>query len=184
LSLLAPSLRSRGVEATRVSLMELMAEMERKFPGNREKSLFASVEISLRRMSPVNQERARVLGVFHGSVDLDMLRVMMEWEEADVGSLAAELIETGLATPNPYNHLTLNPALCPYLRVYRRIASIQWSVSDSRSAASKRPRRSCAPEAASLWRGAESSRRSAGAIHATRRAKLRRSGLASDRYRV
>jgi hypothetical protein len=30
--------------------------------------------------------------------------------------LAGELIATGLATPNPYNHLSLNPALCPYLR--------------------------------------------------------------------
>lgn len=116
LALLAPSLRSRGVEATRASLVELMAEMERKFPGSREQSLFASVELSLRRMSPENRDRARVLGVFHGGVDLDMLRAMMEWEEADVASLASELIETGLATPNPYNHLTLNPALCPWLR--------------------------------------------------------------------
>ena len=41
---------------------------------------------------------------------------MMEWEEADVASLAGELVATGLATPNRYNHLTLNPALCPYLR--------------------------------------------------------------------
>ena len=45
-----------------------------------------------------------------------MLRLMMEWEEADVASLASELIATGLATPNRYNHLTLNPALCPCLR--------------------------------------------------------------------
>jgi tetratricopeptide (TPR) repeat protein len=116
LALLAPSLRSRGVEATRASLVELMAEMERKFPGNREKSLFASVELSLRRMSPENRERIRVLGVFHGGVRLDVLCGMMEWEETHVVSLAAELIETGLATPNPYNHLTLNPALCAYLR--------------------------------------------------------------------
>ena len=116
LALLAPALRSRGVEATRASLVELMAEMERKFPGSREKSVFASVELSLRRMSPANRDRARVLGVFHGGVDLDVLRTMMEWEEADVASLAGELIETGLATPNRYNHLTLNPALCPYLR--------------------------------------------------------------------
>ena len=42
--------------------------------------------------------------------------MMMAWETADVSSLAVELIETGLATPNRYNHLTLNPALCPYLR--------------------------------------------------------------------
>ena len=116
LALLAPALRERGVEATRESLVELMAEMEQKFPGSREKSVFASVELSLRRMSPANRDRARVLGVFHGGVDLDVLRTMMQWEEADVASLAGELIETGLATPNRYNHLTLNPALCPYLR--------------------------------------------------------------------
>ena len=41
---------------------------------------------------------------------------MMGWEAADVASLVGELIATGLATPNRYNHLTLTPALCPYLR--------------------------------------------------------------------
>lgn len=116
LALLAPALRSQGIEATRQSLVELMAEMEKRFPGSREHSVFASVELSLRRMSEANRERARVLGVFHGAVDLDMLRHMMEWEKAAVASLAIELVETGLATRNRYNHLTLNPALCPYLR--------------------------------------------------------------------
>ena len=116
LALLAPALRSLGVEATRESLVELMAQMERQFPGSREQSVFASVELSLQRMSEVNRERARVLGVFHGGVDLNVLRVMMQWEEADVGTLASDLVHTGLATPNRYNHLTLNPALCPYLR--------------------------------------------------------------------
>ncbi len=116
LALLAPALRSRGVEATHESLVELMAEMEKRFPGSREKSVFASVELSLRRLSAANQDRARVLGVFYGGVDLDVLRVMMQWEEAHVAALAVELVATGLATPNRYNHLTLNPALCPYLR--------------------------------------------------------------------
>jgi tetratricopeptide (TPR) repeat protein len=116
LALLAPALRSRGVEATRTALVQLMEEMEQRFPGSREQSLFASVELSLRRLSPENQERARVLGVFHGGVQLDALRQMMQWEEAEVAALAGELIATGLATPNHYNHLSLNPALCPYLR--------------------------------------------------------------------
>lgn len=120
LALLAPALRSHGVAATRESLVELMAKMDKKFPVGhphaREKSVFASVELSLRRMSDANRERARVLGVFHGGVQTDVLAVMMEWEEADVGSLANELVDTGLATPNPHNHLSLNPALCPYLR--------------------------------------------------------------------
>ncbi|MFN0053506.1 MAG: tetratricopeptide repeat protein, partial [Planctomycetales bacterium] len=120
LALLAPALQRDGVEQTRLDLVKLMEEMNQRYPvgtpGSREKSVFASVELSLRRLSPVNRDRARVLGVFHGGVDLDMLRAMMEWEEADVGALAFELIGTGLATPNRYNHLTLNPALCPYLR--------------------------------------------------------------------
>ncbi len=116
LALLAPALRTDGVEKTREGLVDLMAEMERRFPGNREQSLFASVELSLRRMSPANRERARVLGVFHGAVNLVVLQVMMEWENQGVDSLARGLTETGLATPNRYNHLTLNPALCPYLR--------------------------------------------------------------------
>jgi tetratricopeptide (TPR) repeat protein len=116
LALLAPSLRRLGVAATRQSLVELMAEMERRFPGSREKSVLASVDLSLRRMSPENQQRARVLGVFHGAVQLGMLRVMMGWEAAEVAALAEELVRTGLATGNPYDHLTLNPALCQFLR--------------------------------------------------------------------
>lgn len=52
LALLAPSLRRTGVAATREALVELMADMERRFPGQREQSLFASVELSLRRLSP------------------------------------------------------------------------------------------------------------------------------------
>jgi tetratricopeptide (TPR) repeat protein len=117
LALLAPSIRNQGVDATRAALVELMATMEKQFPGSREHSLFASVELSLRRMSAANRDRARVLGVFHGGVHLDVLRMMMQWEKEEVGSLAGELIATGLAAPNRYNHLTLNPALCPYLRV-------------------------------------------------------------------
>jgi tetratricopeptide (TPR) repeat protein len=123
LALLAPALRERGVEETRASLVGLMAEMEKKFPGSRERSLFASVELSLRRLSDANRNRARVLGVFHGCVDLDVLEMMMQWEKADTASLAVALVETGLATLNRFNHLTLNPALCPYLR--RRMDSVE-----------------------------------------------------------
>ncbi len=120
LALLAPPLRRDGVEKASADLVTLMEEMDKQFPvgtpESREKSVFASVELSLRRLSAANRDRARVLGVFHGGVDLDVLAMMMQWDEADVGVLAGELIATGLATPNRYNHLTLNPALCPYLR--------------------------------------------------------------------
>lgn len=116
LALLAPAIRSRGVAATQVSLVELMTEMERRFPGSRERSVYASVELSLQRLSPAQRERVKVLAVFHGGVDLNALQAMTQWDDADIAALAAELRATGLATPDPYNHLSLNTALCPYLR--------------------------------------------------------------------
>jgi tetratricopeptide (TPR) repeat protein len=123
LALLAPELRRRGVAATQAALVELMEQMQQQVaqlpaddPRRREQSLFASVELSLRRLSATNRERARVLGVFHGGVQLDVLRGMTGWEQAEVEGLAQELVGTGLATPNPHNHLSLNPALCPFLK--------------------------------------------------------------------
>jgi tetratricopeptide (TPR) repeat protein len=123
LALLAPELRRRGVAATQAALVELMEQMQRQVaqlpaedPRRREQSLFASVELSLRRLSAANRERVRVLGVFHGGVQLDVLRQMTGWELAEVDGLARELVGTGLATANSYNHLSLNPALCPYLQ--------------------------------------------------------------------
>jgi tetratricopeptide (TPR) repeat protein len=123
LALLAPELRRRGVAATQAALVELMQQMQRQVaqlpaddPRRREQSLFASVELSLRRLSAANRERVRVLGVFHGGVDLDVLRWMTGWEAVEVEGLAQELVGSGLATANPYNHLSLNPALSPYLQ--------------------------------------------------------------------
>jgi tetratricopeptide (TPR) repeat protein len=123
LALLTPELRRRGVAATQAALVELMEQMQRQVaqlpaddPRRREQSLFASVELSLRRLSAANRERARVLGVFHGGVQLGVLQAMTGWEQAEVEGLAMELVGTGLATANPYNHLSLNPALCPYLK--------------------------------------------------------------------
>lgn len=116
LALVTPWLRSQGLDETRTSLVELMEAMEKKFPGSREHSLFASVELSLRRMSAGCREQARALGVFYGAVDLDVLRIMMKCEKDEVNRLGHELIGTGLATPDRFNHLTLNPALCAYLR--------------------------------------------------------------------
>ena len=116
LALLAPNLRSLGVAKTHTQLTTLMADMHKKFPADREHSLYASVALSLQRLSTEQQHKVQVLAVFHGGVQLDVLRTMMDWEQQDVAALAHELIATGLATVNPYNYLSLNPALSPYLR--------------------------------------------------------------------
>jgi tetratricopeptide (TPR) repeat protein len=115
LALLVPNLRAQGVEATRTRLVALMEAMDRQWPGERERSLYASVELSLARLTPEQHQRARGLGVFQGSVDVNVLMWMMDWDEPTVTDLAQALTNTGLATPGPYGHLALNPALCPYL---------------------------------------------------------------------
>jgi tetratricopeptide (TPR) repeat protein len=115
LALLAPALRERGPAATEAALVELIAAMERRFPGHREHSLLASVELSLRRLPPALRERAWVLAVFHGAVDLNVLRAMTGWQPDEVQAFGEALVDTGLASAEAYNHLSLNPALCPYL---------------------------------------------------------------------
>jgi tetratricopeptide (TPR) repeat protein len=124
LALLGPSLRRHGVAASHRALEALMQDMALRFPGSREQSLFASVELSLQRLSPANRERANALAAFHGSVDLNVLRILMADPPSHVDTLASELIETGLATANPHAHLSLNPALCPYLRARSEPAAL------------------------------------------------------------
>ncbi|MFM9099786.1 MAG: hypothetical protein ACKOPS_00040, partial [Cyanobium sp.] len=69
LALLGPELRRRGVAATQAALVELMEQLQRQVahlpaedPRRREQSLFASVELSLRRpRAPVPPAPAAVV---------------------------------------------------------------------------------------------------------------------------
>lgn len=64
LVLLARALAQRGVTATTDNVREIMQELEQRHPGQRELSLFASVELSLRRLSPEVREQIGGLAVF------------------------------------------------------------------------------------------------------------------------
>jgi tetratricopeptide (TPR) repeat protein len=104
--------RAQKVEANLVKWGQLLHEVAMP-PAHRENVMKAWAKIGDHAGL---RDRARVLGVFHGGVHLVALEVMTEWKEADIASLADELIKTGLATLNRYKHLTLNPALSPFLR--------------------------------------------------------------------
>jgi len=69
LVLLAPYLSQFGVGQTTASLAKLMAELHQKYPNERMRSLFASVELSLRRLSPAMREKIKPLGVFQGGAE-------------------------------------------------------------------------------------------------------------------
>ncbi len=72
LTLLAQLISERGDELPDLNadLSHLMAELERKSPGERENSLFASLELSLRKLSPEVRTVVDALAVYHGGADV------------------------------------------------------------------------------------------------------------------
>lgn len=115
LVLLAPEVARRGVRSTTEDLQSLMAHLERRHPGDRENSLYASVELSLRRLSPASREKVRTLAVCQGGIHLPMIAMLTGLEPEAARQLAIELIEVGLGEDMGYGHLRLDPGLPPYL---------------------------------------------------------------------
>ncbi|HEX3551724.1 MAG TPA: CHAT domain-containing protein [Thermoanaerobaculia bacterium] len=115
LVLLAREVARRGVQATTGDLRSLMAGLEQKHPGDRENSLYASVELSLRRLSADSRVHVRALAVCQGGVHLEVLEMLTGLEPDAVRPLAIELIEVGLGENLGYGHLRLDPGLSPYL---------------------------------------------------------------------
>jgi tetratricopeptide (TPR) repeat protein len=118
LVLLAREVSRSGVRTTTESLHQLMSELHRKHPDDRENSLYASVELSLRRLPPELRKRACLLGMFHGGSSLIVLNHMLGTDAADgetVQKFAAALVEVGLAEAMSYGHMRLDPSLPGYL---------------------------------------------------------------------
>jgi len=116
LVLLAPYIGEFGVGRTTERLGQLMAELDKEYPNERERSLFASVELSLRRLSPDIRKKIQPLGVFQGGGHVYPISKVLELAEEEILLLAAELMQPGLAVPMDYGFFRLDPALCPYLR--------------------------------------------------------------------
>jgi tetratricopeptide (TPR) repeat protein len=111
LVLLARELAQRGVTATTANVRAIMQELEQRHPGQRELSLFASVELSLRRLSPDVREQIAGLAVFQDGGSLTIAYVL--YVDIDqIGNVIRELIEVGLAQLiGDYGYIRLDPAL-------------------------------------------------------------------------
>ena len=117
LVLLAREIAARGVNATTADLAGLMADLERKNPGDRENSLYASVELSLRRLPDDLRKKVDALAPFHGCADFNVYRLMTECSEEDALRVSDKLVAVGLAEQAAGREcVTLDPALAPYLR--------------------------------------------------------------------
>jgi tetratricopeptide (TPR) repeat protein len=111
LVLLAPHIERLGVDQTGDALNKLMAELHAQYPDDRERSLYASVELSLRRLPEDVRQAVDLLAVFHGGVN-----ARVWWSDLSFQTLQTELTRTGLAQPYPHGHMRLHPALAPYLK--------------------------------------------------------------------
>lgn len=106
-----------GVAYTTQHIAALMGKLEAENSGDRENSLYASVELSLRRLPEEVRERVNRLAVVHGGGHLFVLSEVMGLDNESVGAVAKMLIDTGMAEIQDYNYLRLDPALPAYLRL-------------------------------------------------------------------
>jgi tetratricopeptide (TPR) repeat protein len=113
--LLAREVAHRGVRATTATVRELMTALHDRYPDDREQSLYASVELSLRRLAPEVRAQLQPLAVFHGGVNREVWRLMTGADAETIRNLAAAVIGVGLGTDMGYSHLRLDPALPLYL---------------------------------------------------------------------
>ena len=92
LVLLAREVSEQGVKATTAALRELMQGLHERFGDDRERSLFASVELSLRRLPPDIRQQLPPLAVFHGGFRPQELATVLSGGglEAALGGLDLE----------------------------------------------------------------------------------------------
>ena len=118
LVLLAREAGHAGLRGAAERMQELMEAMARRHPDDRERSLLASVELSLRRLPAAIRTKLPPLGVFqgggHGWVIAQVLG--LDYKKNEEIELGRQLIEVGLAEGVAYGHLRFDPALCPALR--------------------------------------------------------------------
>ncbi|MCP4368105.1 MAG: hypothetical protein GY797_08380, partial [Deltaproteobacteria bacterium] len=108
---------ANGVRATTHHAAEMMATLAAQNPGDRENSLYASVELSLRRLPPEVRTVVNRLAVFHGGGNVANMAMVMGIEAESVGGVAERLVGVGLAEMQEYNYLRLDPALPAYLKL-------------------------------------------------------------------
>ena len=121
LVLLAQEVGRAGVRSATQRLHELMATLQRRYPNDRQRSLLASVELSLRRLPVALRQKLGPLGAFQdGGTGWAIAQVLgLDVQQGEHFTLGRQLAAVGLGTLLPVGqnmtYLRLNPALAPAL---------------------------------------------------------------------
>lgn len=99
LSLLTKQLAQRQEDLPQLNtdLSHLMLELERKYPGERENSLFASLELSLQRLPEGVREVVDALALYQGGGDVATWAMVVEMEQDAIIQAGLALVKVGLA---------------------------------------------------------------------------------------
>lgn len=120
IGLLAQQLKTRTI-AELGERLEALLLCEPK--GSEDKSLLASLKLSLERLPPEQRELVKRLGVFQGGAMEDMLLKITEINAIDWAMLRSTLESTGLIQ---IEHLTHLGVKFPYFKFHPTIAMVLW----------------------------------------------------------
>ena len=105
-----------GVRATTQNVAQLMATLHQQNPTDRENSLYASVELSLRRLPPNVRELVNRFAVFHGGGNVVIMAAVLGLKPDAMDAVAEQLVGVGMAESQEYGYLRLDPALPDYVK--------------------------------------------------------------------
>jgi tetratricopeptide (TPR) repeat protein len=109
--LLANEAVASGVRNTTESLQNLMARLEANHPGDPDRSLLASVELSLRRLPPKTRRLIQPLSLFQGGGTMAAIGLALNLEPEQLRAFISELVNVGLAELDTFGYLRFDPAL-------------------------------------------------------------------------
>ncbi len=114
--ILAPALAELGVDGFRHEFERILDAIDQAEPFNRERSLLASVRLSLARLRPDSCEAVRVLAASSGTAHVGVLAALLEGDAPKARALVEQLGSLGLAELRG-ECILLDPALPNAIRL-------------------------------------------------------------------
>ncbi len=111
LVLIAREVGAAGVRHATENLREVLQAIDAKHPGERENSVLASAELSLRRLPAEMRQSIGPLSVFHGGGSLVAISWRWDLSAERTWALVRALIDVGLAEYVAPGYLRFDPAL-------------------------------------------------------------------------